>query len=149
MININDLTYSYPQHRKGIGPITFSVKPGEMLHVTGSSGCGKSTLARCISGLIPHIYNGEMGGEVFIDGRRTAETPLWKLAETAGFVFQNPAMQMMGSSVEEEIIIGLENLGLSRDTIRKRLEDSLETGAGGDYRAASAAPGARRTAVDA
>jgi energy-coupling factor transport system ATP-binding protein len=126
MVTINELTYAYPQNTRGIGPFTFSVRPGEMLHVTGSSGCGKSTLARCISGIIPHIYRGEMRGHVLIDGCRTSDTPLWKLAELAGFVFQNPGMQMLGSSVEEEIIIGLENLGLAHDEIRERLEGSLE-----------------------
>jgi energy-coupling factor transporter ATP-binding protein EcfA2 len=97
-----------------------------MLHITGSSGCGKSTLARCISGIIPHIYRGEMKGEVRVNGLRTSDTPLWKLAELAGFVFQNPGMQMLGSTVEEEIIIGLENLGLDHAEIWERMEESLD-----------------------
>src|SRR3990172_2142216 len=118
MIQIHDLAYTYPQHRKGIGPYSFSVKPGELLHITGSSGCGKSTLARCISGIIPHIYRGEMKGEVRVNGFRTSDTPLWRLAELAGFVFQNPRIHILGSTVEEEIIIGLENLGLEHAEIR-------------------------------
>jgi energy-coupling factor transport system ATP-binding protein len=105
-----------------------------MLHVTGSSGCGKSTLARCITGLIPHIYHGTMQGSVRIGGLDTAEAPLWKLAETAGFVFQNPAMQMLGNSVEEELIIGLENLGLDRAEMRKRMDEALERFGLGGFR---------------
>ncbi len=96
-----------------------------MLHLTGSSGCGKSTLARCITGLIPHIYHGAMKGSVCVGGLDTAATPLWKLAGTAGFVFQNPSMQMLGNTVEEEILIGLENLGLGRAEIRDRMEEAL------------------------
>ncbi|HRS79571.1 MAG TPA: ABC transporter ATP-binding protein [Spirochaetota bacterium] len=126
MIQIHELSYAYPQHGRGIGPFDFTVKPGEMLHVTGSSGCGKSTMARCITGLIPHIYHGTMRGSVRIGGLDTAATPLWELAESAGFVFQNPAMQMLGNSVEEEILMGLENLGLGRGEMRDRLDEALE-----------------------
>ncbi len=125
MVQINDLTYAYPQNGRGIGPYSFSVKTGEMLHITGTSGCGKSTLARCITGLIPHIYTGTMRGRVRVGGHTTEETPLWKLSRTAGFVFQNPSMQMLGNSIEEEILIGLENLGLDRDAMRDRMEEAL------------------------
>ena len=125
MLQIHDLTYTYPQHESGIGPYSLSVRPGEVLHVTGSSGCGKSTMARCAAGLIPHLYHGTMGGEVFVGGRATGATPLWELAETAGFVFQNPSSQMLGVSVEEEILLGLENLGLDRDEMSDRLEEAL------------------------
>jgi energy-coupling factor transport system ATP-binding protein len=125
MLTINELTYTYPQHESGIGPYTLSVRPGEVLHVTGSSGCGKSTLARCAAGLIPHLYHGTISGEVLVGGRDAAATPLWELAETAGFVFQNPSTQMLGVSVEEEILLGLENLGLERSEMRDRLEESM------------------------
>jgi len=124
VLQVNDLTYAYPQGRS-VGPCSFSVEKGEFLHVTGSSGCGKSTLARCISGLIPHIYHGKMTGEVLINGRSTLSTRMWELSELAGFVFQNPSMQMLGNTVEEEIILGLENLGLDRAVISDRLEESL------------------------
>ncbi|HNW29331.1 MAG TPA: ATP-binding cassette domain-containing protein [Spirochaetota bacterium] len=134
MIQIHELSYAYPQHGRGIGPFDFSVKPGEMLHMTGSSGCGKSTLARCITGLIPHIYHGTMKGSVRIGEHDTAGTPLWKLAESAGFVFQNPAMQMLGNSVEEEILMGLENLGLGRGEMRDRLDEALERFGLGSFR---------------
>lgn len=97
-----------------------------MLHLTGSSGCGKSTLARCFTGLIPHIYHGSMKGSVRIGGLDTAATPLWRLAEKVGFVFQNPSMQMLGNTVEEEILIGLENLGLDRPAMGHRMEEALE-----------------------
>jgi energy-coupling factor transporter ATP-binding protein EcfA2 len=51
---------------------------------------------------------------------------MWQLAERAGLVFQNPAAQMLAQSVEEEVIFGLENLGLPRNVIRERLESTLE-----------------------
>jgi energy-coupling factor transport system ATP-binding protein len=95
------------------------------MHVSGASGCGKSTLARCLTGLIPHLYRGQLSGQVWLDGLRTTQAPLWQLAGQAGLVFQNPAAQMLALSVEGEIVFGLENLGLPRDVIRQRLESAL------------------------
>ncbi len=106
-------------------PVSLEVAPGEITLVTGPSGCGKSTLARCLMGLIPHLYHGELSGEVWVNGYRTSEAPMWQLAEKAGMVFQNPAAQMLAPTVEDEIIFGLENLGLERDEIKSRLENTM------------------------
>jgi energy-coupling factor transport system ATP-binding protein len=76
-------------------------------------------------GLIPHLYHGKLTGEVWLDGCRTSDAPMWQLAEKAGMVFQNPAAQMLAPSVEEEIIFGLENLGLEPAEIESRLETVL------------------------
>ncbi len=117
--------YRYPQNNHGLDALSLDVGAGESVIVTGPSGCGKSTLARCLSGLIPHLYRGELTGEVWLEGLRTSETPLWQLAERASLVFQNPAAQMLATSVEEEIVFGLENLGLPPDDIRERVETTL------------------------
>jgi len=119
------VAYSYPQGRVGLEPVSLEAHAGDMLLVSGPSGCGKSTLARCLVGLIPHLYRGDLSGEVWVRGRRTHDTPLWRLSEDAGFVFQNPAAQLLGSSVEDEIIFGLENLGLPASVIEERLEQTL------------------------
>ncbi len=94
--------------------------------VTGASGCGKSTLARCLTGLIPHLYRGTLAGGVWLDGLPTAHTPLWRLTEHAGLVFQNPATQMLGETVELELIFGLENLGLPPNIICRRMTDAVD-----------------------
>jgi energy-coupling factor transport system ATP-binding protein len=108
-----------------LAPTSLAVRAGERLLIAGPSGCGKSTLARCLTGIIPHLYRGILEGEVWLEGQRTTDTPLWQLVERAGLVFQNPAAQMLAHSVEEEIICGLENLGLPRETIGERLEEAL------------------------
>jgi energy-coupling factor transport system ATP-binding protein len=78
-----------------------------------------------LSGLIPHLYKGQFEGKVWINNLFSSDTPLWQLSEHVGLVFQNPASQMLASTVEDEILFGLENLGLSRKTIRVRLEETL------------------------
>ena len=125
VVSAREAAYRYPQCDYGMAPLSLEIGPGEQWLISGPSGCGKSTLARCLTGLIPHLYHGALEGEVWLDGLRTADAPLWQLAERAGLVFQNPAAQMLAHSVEEEIIFGLENLGLPRDTMAERLEQTL------------------------
>lgn len=125
MLRANQISFRYPQEGHGLSPVSLSVERGKITLITGPSGCGKSTLARCLMGLIPHLYHGEISGEVWLNGYRTDEVPMWQLAEKAGMVFQNPAAQMLAPTVEDEIIFGLENLGLAHDEITTRLESAL------------------------
>ena len=125
MLRLDRTAFYYPQGRWGLEETSLAVTSGEGVLVTGPSGCGKSTFTRCLTGLIPHLYRGELRGEVWLGDHKTDKTPLWQLAEQAGLVFQNPAGQMLAESVEDEIIFGLENLGLTRSEVEARLEASL------------------------
>lgn len=126
LIEAWEIGYRYPNSECGMAPpLSLAVEPGAFLHIKGPSGSGKSTLARCLTGVIQHLYHGTLRGEVSTNGLLTTEHPLWKLAEQAGMVYQNPAAQMLAASVEEEIIFGLENLGCAPDDISKRLEEAL------------------------
>ena len=121
------ISYTYHgQPAPSVRDVSLSVQAGERWLITGDSGCGKSTLARCLVGLIPHLYKGRLDGEVRLDGLRTDATPLWQLAEKACMVLQNVQAQMLASTVEDEIAFGLENLGLPHNEIERRIESSLE-----------------------
>jgi energy-coupling factor transporter ATP-binding protein EcfA2 len=126
MIQASQVSFRYPNANRGLAPVSLQVQPGEAVLITGPSGSGKSTLARCLTGIIPHLYRGTMTGEVQLNGSDTADQPMWQLAEHAGMVFQNPASQMLAPSVEDEILFGLENLGLPKDEITSRLEAVLD-----------------------
>ena len=125
LIRVEELSYQYPQHNRSLDLAELDVRAGEVVLLTGPSGCGKSTFARCLAGLIPHLYRGNLGGRVVVDGLETASAPLWRLSERIGMVFQNPASQMLSGTARDEIIFGLENLGLPRSEIDARLEASL------------------------
>jgi energy-coupling factor transporter ATP-binding protein EcfA2 len=126
LLEASDLTYSYhAQPAASVRNVSLAAGAGECLLITGASGCGKSTLARCLVGLIPHLYKGKLEGAVWVDGLRSDATPLWQLAEKASMVLQNAQAQMLASTVEDEIAFGLENLGLPRDEIKRRIEESL------------------------
>jgi energy-coupling factor transport system ATP-binding protein len=78
-----------------------------------------------LAGLIPHLYRGRLEGRVLACGQPTDAAPLWRLATLVGLVAQNPASQLLASTVREEIIFGLENLGLAAAETRARLEAAL------------------------
>ena len=126
LLQAQEISFAYPQDGHGLRPVSLQIEAGEAWLVGGPSGCGKSTLARCLVGLIPHLYRGRFAGEMRITGESSAGLPLWRLAETVGMVFQNPAAQILASTVEDEILFGLENAGLARDEMDRRLHAALE-----------------------
>ncbi len=119
--------FRYPGRERAVGPFSLSVRAGELHHVCGPSGCGKSTFARMLAGLIPHLYRGELSGDVRAGERRTADIPLWQLSACVGLVGQNPAAQLLAATVRDEILFGLENLGLSRSEMKTRLDAALDS----------------------
>ncbi len=125
-IEINHLSFSYRGSKtKVLDDITLSFPRGHFVGLAGPSGCGKTTLARCLNGLIPHFYPGEMVGDVIIDGWNTQEHAAHELAQKVGLVFQNPENQLVAPNVEREIAFGPENLGVPRQEIRRRVEDLI------------------------
>ena len=125
LVRAEAVAYGYGPSAQHLRPIDLTVRPGEFWLISGPSGCGKSTLARCLTGLIPHLYRGRMAGRVAVGDTDTDHTPLWQLAEHAGFVFQNPTGQMLCATVEDELLFGLETLGLDRPEMARRVETAL------------------------
>jgi len=128
VIKAKGLTYTYPNATKpAIQEIALKIEKGEFVILTGPSGCGKTTLCRCLNGLIPHFYQGDLVGEIQVVGLDVADTPIHKLASHVGLVFQNPENQLFALSVEKDVAFGLENLGVPREKMRKQVDWALET----------------------
>jgi energy-coupling factor transport system ATP-binding protein len=106
-----------------LGPVSLTVRPGDLTLVSGPSGCGKSTLLRLINGLIPHSYRAEITGEVLIGGRPAAGRSIRDLSAVVGTLLQDPRTQIVGTTVAAEIAFGPENLGLPRAEIRRRIAE--------------------------
>ena len=109
-----------------IDDLDLDVEEGEMLLLVGPSGAGKSTLLRCLNGLVPHFHGGTFRGSVSVAGIDTLSRQPRDLASVVGLVFQDPEAQIVASTVEDEIVFGLENLGADRGLIRRRLEEMLD-----------------------
>ncbi len=126
MIEIEDLTVRYNSAETAIDELSLRIEPGEFVLLTGPSGCGKSTLARCLNGLIPHSSEATMSGRLMVDGLQTTEHTVAELATHVGLVFQNPATQLFGSTVSEEVAFGPRNLGLPVGEVAQRSRLALE-----------------------
>jgi len=126
LIEAKNLRYQYPSGTAlSIRDVSLSIEKGEFVILTGPSGCGKTTLCRCLNGLIPHFYGGKLEGELKVAGLDVREHPIHELAQHVGFVFQNPENQLFALSVEKDVAFGLENLGLSREEMRRRVDWAL------------------------
>jgi energy-coupling factor transporter ATP-binding protein EcfA2 len=105
--------------------VSFQLEAGEVLLVAGASGCGKTTLIRCINGLVPRSYKGELNGRVVLNGEDTNGKPLAAISQIVGTVLQDPERQILGSRVVNEVAFGLENLALPREEIVTRVDETL------------------------
>ncbi len=124
---VENLTFQYRRRSEpAIEKINFSVQPGQVILIAGSSGCGKTTLIRCINGLIPHTYGGEMSGDIRLFGKSVTGMGLADISETVGTLLQDPERQILGSYVMNEVAFGLESLGIPREEITPRVEKALD-----------------------
>ena len=136
IVEFHNVTFCYDadegeqQPEPAIRDFTFNVKKGEFVAVLGHNGSGKSTVAKLSNSiLIPNE------GKVLVKGMDTADEDLsYEIRKTVGVVFQNPDNQIVASIVEEDVAFGPENLGLPREEIRKRVDDSLKAVGMYEYR---------------
>ncbi|RJS93200.1 ATP-binding cassette domain-containing protein [Candidatus Bathyarchaeota archaeon] len=127
IIEARDLTYTYPIGEKpAFRDVNLQINKGEFVIITGPSGCGKTTLCRCFNGLIPHFYGGKLEGDITVCGLNVREHPTYEIAQHVGMVFQNPENQLFALSVEKDVAFGLENLGVPREEIRRRVDWALK-----------------------
>ena len=125
-IELKDLSFGYSKNNKKIlEDVNLTVKSGEIIAIVGLSGSGKTTLCYCMSGIVPHIYKGELTGEVFLDGDLIFDMNIPKIATKVGVVFQNPETQIFFPVVENELAFGPENLCIEREEIGKRIREVL------------------------
>lgn len=114
---------STPTLRKVSG----NIPAGRCVVLCGGSGCGKSTLLRCLNGLIPQFYEGELTGFCRLDGHGTADLSIGEIGELAASVFQDPRSQFFTVNSSNEVAFGLENHGLPQEEIRNRVDEAFRT----------------------
>ena len=128
MIRIDHVTFSYGEESEstgGVQDINLNIEDGQFIVLCGESGCGKTTITRLINGLIPHYYEGQMAGEVWVNGEKVSEQPLYDTAAVVGSVFQNPRSQFFNVDTTSEITFGCENLGQPEKDIRERFAKTV------------------------
>lgn len=127
IIKIDKLSYKYSSDEDkketlAVEKVDINIKSGEFVAILGHNGSGKSTVAKHINALLLPTE-----GTVLVDNFNTSNSKvLWDIRRTAGMVFQNPDNQIVATIVEEDVAFGPENLGLSSEEIRSRVDESLK-----------------------
>jgi len=121
-IKVEDLTYYYPeQELPALNKVNLSLNRGEFVLILGSSGCGKSSLVRALAGLLPNFYGGRIGGHLYLEGQEIRTIKRDTLVQKVGMVFQDPESQLIMGNVEQELVLGMENLGLPVSLMQRRM----------------------------
>lgn len=123
IISVKDVTFFYPgEETATLMNVSLDVYKGEWLSIVGHNGSGKSTLAKLLNGLLlPNV------GTVTVSEYVTArEDDIWEIRRQVGMVFQNPDNQFVGTSVQDDIAFGLENFGVPREEMIKRINESVQ-----------------------
>lgn len=124
-VQIQNVIFNYTAQNDAaaLNDVSFQVRKGECLLLTGLSGCGKTSILRLLNGLIPRYYEGTLSGNVFIGNEDIANMPIYEVSKKASTVFQNPKSQFFNLDTTSEILFFLENMGTPFETMRERLTD--------------------------
>ncbi len=126
LIKFNNFFYRYKGNQDyALNDINITIPDNKFILLAGETGSGKTSLIRCLNGLIPQFYPGYYKGSVEIGGVDTTSISIANLSTTTGIVFQNPENQLIAMNVEHEIAFGLENLGIDREVITERINQSV------------------------
>ena len=128
MIKFEQINFTYNNAKSDAGAhqINLHIPKGQVVLLCGSSGCGKTTLTRMINGLIPNFFEGELSGNITVDGLNTRKSELYELTPFVGSVFQNPKSQFYTVQTDSEIVFACENIGMEKEKIYQRFEKIVD-----------------------
>ena len=127
MIKIRGLSFSYSTPDSAVlKRVNLDFAPGEFALITGPTGSGKSTLLKTINRLAPNFTGGTFAGSIQIDGKEISDLQPNEVAELIGYVDQNPSSGFVTQTVREELAFAMEQLGFSRESMRKRIAEVAE-----------------------
>lgn len=123
IVVVDQLSFRYDLRTEvnAIHNLSFTVKQGEWLAVIGHNGSGKSTLAQLLVGLLtPQM------GKIHISNMEMNESSKWDIRKKVGLVFQNPDHQFIGTTVQDDVAFGLENINMSYPEMKVKVDEALE-----------------------
>ena len=142
MINLDHVSFAYPEQGPSVNDVSFRVEDGEFVAILGANGAGKTTTVRLIDGLIRPT-----AGKVEINGTDTAVSSVSERARKVGFLFQNPDRQICKNTVREEILFGLQTVrgDEGEEALQARCDETLKDfGFSGDEEPFSLSRGQRQ-----
>ncbi len=125
MIELQDISFRYAASKEDVlQHIQLSIADGESVLLTGKSGCGKTTLTRILNGLIPSFFEGELSGDVLIDGQQLRDLKIHQISDMVGSVFQDPRSQFFTTNTTAEMAFACENAAMPRPDIAERIKQT-------------------------
>lgn len=129
LVEFNNVSFRYNEDSPwALKNCSFRIEKNEWVAIIGHNGSGKSTIAKLMNGL---LFPNE--GNVFINGKELTQETVWEIRRDIGMVFQNPDNQFVGATVQDDIAFGMENRGIERDIMIKRIDSSLKAVEMTDY----------------
>ena len=122
MIEIKNVSFTYPSNKTpSLKDINLTINDGEFIILLGSSGSGKTSMTRLINGLIPEFYQGELSGDVLVEGCNTKKLYVSQISDYVGSVFQDPHSQFFTTDTTSELAFACENAGMPREEIERNI----------------------------
>ncbi|MFZ3578117.1 energy-coupling factor ABC transporter ATP-binding protein [Virgibacillus sp. DJP39] len=130
LVEFRDVSFRYGEDEPWVlKNCSFHIFINEWVAIIGHNGSGKSTIAKLMNGL---LFPQE--GEILINGLRVTEESIWDIRKDVGMVFQNPDNQFVGTTVQDDVAFGMENRGIPRTEMIKRIDANLNAVGMQDYR---------------
>jgi cobalt/nickel transport system ATP-binding protein len=120
MIRIESASYKYPDGTEALLDINLEVNDGEVLAFMGANGCGKTTLLKLLIGLLK-----PSSGKIMLDGREYRSFKQEEIFKRVGMVFQDPNDQLFAATVEQDVAVGVANIGYKPEEISRRVKSAL------------------------
>ncbi|MBB6178033.1 energy-coupling factor transport system ATP-binding protein [Anoxybacillus tengchongensis] len=121
-LRVEHISFQYANEKTyALQNVSFQVYKGEWVTIVGHNGSGKSTLAKLLIGLLP-----PKSGTIHVCGIPLNEETVWDVREKLGIVFQNPDNQFVGTTVQDDVAFGLENRGVQKNEMVKRINEALK-----------------------
>ncbi|MBP1950034.1 energy-coupling factor ABC transporter ATP-binding protein [Virgibacillus litoralis] len=121
LIEFRNVSFRYTEELPWVlKDCSFEIYENEEVAIIGHNGSGKSTVAKLMNGL---LFPEE--GAIFINGQQVTQESIWEIRKDVGMVFQNPDNQFVGTTVQDDVAFGMENRGIPRAEMVKRIDDTL------------------------
>ncbi len=123
VVELKNFSFSYENKKIIFKNAELSISKGEKICILGKNGTGKSTLLKIVSGILKIT-----GGEYYLLNKKIdySKKSISFLRKHVGIVFQNPDIQLLSTTVEQDISFGLFNLGYDKETVKEKLNKVLK-----------------------
>ena len=124
-LEINNLTYRYPDGHLALDAVSFSLTPGECVGLIGPNGAGKSTLLLHLNGVLPADLPRTDSPIVRVAGLDLSPKNLHEIRRHVGLLFQDPDDQLFCPTVFDDVAFGPRQLDLTENEVAARVAQAL------------------------